>query len=177
LIAEPLRGHPESATKTRSSRARHVRSGTRAWTLIVGVIAHHPGAGDLLQVSPQVRNRSKVYYLGCDSIRYRQRYGRCTAPRWVDDRLAAPALGLGRGLHALSAPRERLHRPSALVPQHFDTIKGVIVSTLADFGGLPPVICWESEVIPGAKRSAAASSVQRIHRQQNPSKSRKFARE
>ena len=43
---------PESATKTRSSRARHARSGTRAWTLIVGVIAHHPGAGDLFQVAP-----------------------------------------------------------------------------------------------------------------------------
>jgi len=47
-------------------------------------------------------------------------------------------------MHALSAPRERLHRPSALVPQDVDTIKGAIVSTLADFGGLPPVICWES---------------------------------
>jgi len=66
-----------------------------------------------------------------------------TAPRWVGDRLAAPASGRGAGLHALSAPRERLHRPSALVPQHFDTITGAIVSTLAAFGGLPPVICWE----------------------------------
>jgi len=85
-----------------------------------------------------------VYYHGGDSIRSRQRCGRCTAPRWVGDRLAAPASGRGAGLHALSAPRERLHRPSALVPQHFDTITGAIVSTLAAFGGLPPVICWES---------------------------------
>jgi len=34
-----------------------------------------------------------------------------------------------RAARSLRAPRERLHRPSALVAQHFDTINGVIVST------------------------------------------------
>ena len=97
----------------------------------------------------------------------------CTAPRWVGDRLAAPVSGRGAGLHALSAPRERLHRPSALVPQHCDTITGAIVSTLAAFGGLPPAICWESggdprcETIGGSKLCPAHPSPEKSEQLQN----------
>ena len=75
-------------------------------------IGHYLATGDPLQASGGLqfeigRRYTIVDYRGGDSsigCRHWHWSGRCTAPRWVGDRLAAPALGLGAGLHALSPP-------------------------------------------------------------------------